>query len=310
MSRKYEDILKEQAKLSAPKLEADKKLIDSMYDTQVQNVKDAFEPEKKAIEQSYENLLDENAVQRRINEHMILRDLTNTGDTNSGLSRTQMTAVQLSHANNQAKIRRQQQAGMEALSLAVEQEISGIEQNRQSDLASLVRSYADSDRSAATSIYNKELEEETARYKADLDAQTKAANAISESTKAKASARTSLLDKITSGDYGDDDKWALVNNYAVNYGLDDNDYNVLKNVGLDVNGKYGYIYFDPKVDRVDQMKKAIDKKVGFNLRTFGESIEERSYYASIVEEAIDEALEKNQITEPEAAELYMYYQII
>ena len=310
MSKTYEEFLKEQQKLSAQQKNADIESANSLYDAQVESVNGAYEPEKKNIELVYSDAIDENNVQRIINERQIAESMANAGSTDSGLNRTQLTASQLSHSNNYAKLRRQEQAAFDELDRAIAQEISQIEQNRQSTLAGIESEYAANDRSAATSMFNKQQEEETARYKATLEAQSEATASAAEAAKAKATARTSLLGKLASYDYDDANKQSFIDDYAFNYGVDDDDYNILKGLGYDISGKYGYTYFDPNVDRVSEMKAAINKKVGFNLNTLGESLADREYFGSIVEDMIDEALDNNQITEQEAAELYTYYRLV
>lgn len=212
MSKTYEEFLKEQQKLSAQQKNADIKNAHGMFDAQVESVKGTYEPEKKNIELVYSDAIDENNVQRIINERQIAESMANAGSTDSGLNRTQMTASQLSHSNNYAKLRRQEQAAFDELDRAIAQEISKIEQNRQSTVAGIESEYAANDRSVAASMFNKQQEEETARYKATLELAEK-----------KSKARGDLITSLSNEDLNDTAKMSLYQNYINTYGLDASD---------------------------------------------------------------------------------------
>ena len=95
------------------------------------------------------------------------------GLSDSGLNRTQQTAVQLSYANNRSGIERQKQAQLDTFAQNLAAELSSIRQNKISDIAAIDKEYdslVDSSTQAAYKVYQ---EEETKR----IEEQNRAAEA-------------------------------------------------------------------------------------------------------------------------------------
>ena len=106
---------------------------------------------------AYEDQYRENAVQKAINERQVAESMANLGLTDSGLNRTQQTAVQLSYANNKAGIDRQRQAGIDRLNLSKAQDLSQIRQNWLSDKATINQTYDNSIADTAEELYKKAI---------------------------------------------------------------------------------------------------------------------------------------------------------
>lgn len=196
--RTLEEILKEQNKLSAPQLAAEKDAYNKVFDTQVQNTQNTYDTEIKKTEQSYNELYDQNAVQKIINERQIAENMANLGLTDLGLNRTQQTAAQLSYANNAAKIGQQKQTAVDTLAQAMTASKSEIEANRASTLAGLESQYMANDRSIAANIRNSELEAENERIKNELQAENERIKAETE--------RIAALQKAADQQYADQQK--------------------------------------------------------------------------------------------------------
>lgn len=106
---------------------------------------------------AYEDQYRENAVQKAINERQVAESMANLGLTDSGLNRTQQTAVQLSYANNKAGIDRQRQAGIDRLNLSKAQDLSQIRQNWLSDKATINQTYDNAIADTASELYEKAI---------------------------------------------------------------------------------------------------------------------------------------------------------
>lgn len=106
---------------------------------------------------AYEDQYRENAVQKAINERQVAESMANLGLTDSGLNRTQQTAVQLSYANNKAGIDRQRQAGIDRLNLSKAQDLSQIRQNWLSDKATINQTYDNAIADTASGLYKKAI---------------------------------------------------------------------------------------------------------------------------------------------------------
>ena len=170
MSRLTElyDIYKKQG---TAQRDADVAASDKMYDTQRRQTQDTYDRQIKDTNNSYEDMYRENAVQRLINERKIAEDMAGLGLTDSGLNRTQQTAVQLSYANSKNKIDTNRQKAVDTLAASLADAVSRIDANKLAAAEKIRGSYESSWNSAAQSTYAKELEEQTKRVEANIKAQ-------------------------------------------------------------------------------------------------------------------------------------------
>lgn len=170
MSRLTElyDIYKKQG---TARQKADVAASDKMYDTQRQQTQNTYNRQIQDTNNSYEDMYRENAVQKLINEREIAEDMAGLGLTDSGLNRTQQTAVQLSYANGKNKIDVNRQKAVDTLTASLADAISSIDANKLAAAEKIRSSYESSWNSAAQSTYAKELEEQTKRVEANIKAQ-------------------------------------------------------------------------------------------------------------------------------------------
>lgn len=89
------ELLEIYRKNGTPQMKADIAASGKVYDTQRRQTQDTYDRQIKDTNNSYEDMYRENAVQKLINEREIAEDMANSGLTDSGLNRTQQTAVQL-----------------------------------------------------------------------------------------------------------------------------------------------------------------------------------------------------------------------
>ena len=173
MSRLTElyDIYKKQG---TARQKADVAASDKMYDTQRQQTQNTYNRQIKDTNNSYEDMYRENAVQKLINEREIAEDMAGLGLTDSGLNRTQQTAVQLSYANGKNNIDVNRQKAVDTLTASLADAISWIDANKLAAAEKIRSSYESSWNSAAQSTYAKELEEQTKQQKQYYDYSLKA----------------------------------------------------------------------------------------------------------------------------------------
>lgn len=95
----------------------------------------------KEAETAYDNKYRVNAVQKLINERQIAESMANSGLTNSGLNRTQQTAVQLSYANNKAELDRQKQSIIDGLNREMTAKLTEIDVNSATSIAGINSAY-------------------------------------------------------------------------------------------------------------------------------------------------------------------------
>lgn len=161
-------------KLGAAQQNADIAASDKLYDTQKQQTQNTYNRQINETSKNYEDLYDENAVQRLINEREIAENMANSGLTDSGLNRTQQTAVQLSYANSKNKIDTTRQKAIDTLTASLADTISKLDTDKLAAAENIRSQYDSSWQSAAQKTYAAELEEETKRQKQAYDYSLKA----------------------------------------------------------------------------------------------------------------------------------------
>lgn len=163
----FNNILKqiEEDKENLAQLEKQKTTIDNLANTQKQTTTDIYNQQIKDTDKEYEDAYRENAVQKKVNEYYISEEMANMGLTNSGLNRTQITANQLSYANNKAKIDRQRQSMVDGLTREMTSLLTEIENSRASSLQKAEDDWNSNNMSTALEIHNSQLEAETEQAK-------------------------------------------------------------------------------------------------------------------------------------------------
>lgn len=143
------------------------------FDQQVSTLNQNYDFAVKNANAAYEDKYRENAIQKLINERQVAENMANMGISNSGLSRTQATATQLSYANQKAALDRQKQQQQDALERERASSLTDIESNRRAALDSVTEHYTELKQNMANSRYSTLTEAETDRINAAIEAQNK-----------------------------------------------------------------------------------------------------------------------------------------
>lgn len=173
MSKTYTDYLEEVRKQGQTQQNADVAASNSAYDTTKTNTENTYNAQIKDTEDSYDDLYNQNAVQKLINERAVAENMANLGLTDSGLNRTQQTAVQLSYANQKGKLDTSKQKAVDSLAAELAAKISEIESNKVLAAENIRSNYESNYRSTAADMYNTELENERKLQETALQEQTK-----------------------------------------------------------------------------------------------------------------------------------------
>lgn len=110
--------------------EEEKKKYNQIYDKQIEQINLNSDANIKNLNSTYDDQQRAIEVQKLINERKVAESMANLGLTDSGLNRTQQTAVQLSAANARYQLDRQKQAAIDSYNLDRSNQIAQIEQNR------------------------------------------------------------------------------------------------------------------------------------------------------------------------------------
>lgn len=180
-------------------LNAQKNLIEETANKNITDLNAEGELAKKETEASYEGLINTQNVQRLINEKKVAETMANLGLSDSGLNRTQQTAVQLSHSNAVAQLQLQRQKKVDEIARLVQQQVGTVKTQLSQDLIKIQSAYDQSKTQWAGEQYN-----------AQLEAQQNRLNSMN-------SAKNKLIERITSEGITDLQKQMLVDNYIEMY---------------------------------------------------------------------------------------------
>lgn len=194
-------------------LNQQKQIINQTADASIKMIEDAGNAQIKEAEHAYDGVINTANVQKLINERAVAERMANMGLTDSGLNRTQQTAIELSRSNaiNNANIARQKQ--IDALALAVSQQVGQINIQRNTDIMNTDLTYNANRNAWASSMYDADQQAAASRYKAQLDNDAK----INDNQTKAREALIGILDDI---DISDDAKKAYTFNYYSTYGED------------------------------------------------------------------------------------------
>ena len=110
------------------------KQVNKTYDTSNAKLQADADRNILAGSNSYESAYNDNAVQRAINERQIRTSMANAGLSDSGLNRTQLTAVQLQKANADNTVTMQKNAFINKIRSTLQESIYQNEQARQNEI--------------------------------------------------------------------------------------------------------------------------------------------------------------------------------
>lgn len=224
-------------------LNQQKEIINQTADASIKMIEDAGNAQIKEAEHAYDGVINTANVQKLINERAVAERMSNMGLTDSGLNRTQQTAIELSRSNviNNANIARQKQ--VDALALAVRQQVGQINIQRNTDIMNTDLTYNANRNAWASSMYDADQQAAAARYKAQLDYDAKMTQMYldseketnkknEEKEKERTKARSALIEKLYDNEISNDAKMGLVESYRQTYGQDSGITNIIVSLGL------------------------------------------------------------------------------
>lgn len=159
----------------------------------IQQIETAGEASIKDAEHAYDDVINIANVQRLVDERAVSEAMANMGMTDSGLNRTQQTAVQLSASRKIAEAQIARQKQIDALALQIRQNILDVEKQRSASLAEAETS-RQADIMGIEDTYNTNRNKfATDMYEQTQKAEKERTEAEAEVLKDKAKARDNLL---------------------------------------------------------------------------------------------------------------------
>jgi hypothetical protein len=168
MAYTLDEYIKQAQKANAKAEKTAIKDVNDLYASQKAATETAYNEQIDLANKAYEDQYRANAVQKEVNQRMVAENMANMGLTDSGLNRTQQTAVQLSYANQKAATDRKRLEQIDAFKREMTNQLATIEQNRLGAVANVKNEYNKLNTEQGTSAYNNMVEQTTEYNKALL----------------------------------------------------------------------------------------------------------------------------------------------
>lgn len=177
MATTKEEFVKQRREANKTQEDADVAAAKGIFDTQAKNTKDTYNNQIEDTSSSYEDKFRLNETQRYLNSRAIERRAAEMGLTDSGMNRTQQTAVQLSYANKKGELSRQMQSAIDTLAAAMSADLATIEANKAAKEQEIRSNYAAKADSEGLTLYNAEQDRISAENIAKMEAEAAAQQA-------------------------------------------------------------------------------------------------------------------------------------
>lgn len=167
--------------LHAQRTQADEDFIKQVNEAIDKATAASTKPYQSQIEQlpgQYQKLYDTNAVQELVNRRQVQETMANMGLTDSGLNRTQQTAIALQRGNADSAARLSQQQKTQELQDKIDQIIEISATQKQQQEASVRNNTANWYNELLNNLYNNAVQQGTSRY--NTEKQAEAAKAAAE----------------------------------------------------------------------------------------------------------------------------------
>lgn len=151
--------------------QSDQQLIDSVNAAIDRTTTASTKPYQTQIEQlpeAYQKQFDANAVQELVGRRKVEEAMANMGLTDSGLNRTQQTALSVQRGNADAAARLEQQKKTQELQDKIAQLIEAGAAQKQQQAAGVLSNTSNWFNDALASSYNTAMQQGTSMYNADL----------------------------------------------------------------------------------------------------------------------------------------------
>ena len=318
--KQYDDInkaeLERQKEVYKQLAETQKAQANQNADYAIKKIEDAADVQIKEAQSAYDGVIRTANVQRLIDERKVSERMANLGMTDSGLNRTQQTAVQLNRTNaiNKAELARQKQ--IDALALEVTRQVGDINIQRQNtlteldtqnqaNLLGLEENYNANRNAWATGAYKADQSAAASRYKAKLDYDAKIAKEAEANEIKRLEDKEKLIEKLKDPKLSMEQKEALAQKYYNQWG---NDY--------EIHGKLDTLYTvvnrNGKTTRepLEKIKYTNSARINQIINDLGDNLNNTSDRSKrVIISRIEEALEDERLTRDEAIYLLQYYGI-
>ena len=147
--------------------------INQAIDAATRPVQQQYQQQIENVPEQYKKLYSANAVQQMVGRKLLEEQMANMGLTNSGLNRTQQTALTLQRGNADNSVRTQEQAAQDELNAALSKLLADAAAQKQQQAAQITNQAASDILNNRTSLYNNAVNAAIQEYDAAQQAELK-----------------------------------------------------------------------------------------------------------------------------------------
>lgn len=166
MAKTYTDYLQEILNAQQEEKEKQKTGIAKKYESINKDILDKYSSDIQAIKETYDDYIDKSYVQKLIDKKQVQETLANMGLTDSGINRTQQTAIQLSHSNRAGKYSALKQQQIDSLAKEMRGKLTDSKIQAEKQLTDIDEKFRKEAESKATELYKNQETGENRQEKA------------------------------------------------------------------------------------------------------------------------------------------------
>ena len=176
-NKDYDKYIKDNTASTNKKIEQRSAGLNQIVDAATNQAVGKVQSEIDKLPTAYQSAYDVNAIQQKINEREVAERMANLGLTNSGLNRTQQTAINIQRSNADAALTQQKNAATASLKQQIADLYASGENQKAQNKLNVYNTYMDELDSSAVAYANNQASNRAAVAKARVQAEEKAEQA-------------------------------------------------------------------------------------------------------------------------------------
>ena len=178
---------------------ADKYIADvkAAYDPAIASAKTTADTQTQGLNQQFQKQYDTQAIQELVNKRKLAESMANQGLTDSGLNRTQETALAVTRTNNEGALTQQKNTQARQISQSLDNYLNGVNSTIAQTSANAYANLSEKNQNVYNSIYNALSDNATSLAKADTAAEAARYKAEQEAVVAVYKAQLAAQEKAT-----------------------------------------------------------------------------------------------------------------
>lgn len=215
MAKTYTDYLQEILNAQEKEKENQKAGVDKKYESLSKEISEKYSSDIQALTEIYDDYIDKSYVQKLIDKKQVQETLANMGLTDSGIHRTEQTAVQLSHSNRVGKYTALKQQQIDSLAKEMRGKLTDAKIQAENEKTTIDNQFRKEAESKATEFYkNQETQEDKQENKQEK-------------------AWTKVVNSLFDDDVSSKERTFILEEYFLKYGFNNNEKLLLDKMQID-----------------------------------------------------------------------------